>query len=1358
MSHLNKVRKIKDSKKDPTKPDEFELILKREWDDRFASNKIIEKGEGKRHHDQNIKQKKDSKKHGKSGYKLYYDKNSSNFNNKNKLRINSNNIFLNNNIGGGENEGETISIFDDNKLRSIGSNNKNNNRSNNGEYNLIDNNNYLNLNISDNNSNYTNMSLNDINKIMIFFWDKLGVKDLFKKTFNELKEEMENDDAKKEFMIMEIKNLEIFDKFLQMLSKEIENRENQIHKLKRILNVIENQYIDLNLDIDDSILNEFYQTINNYRVKTIKVVESITFYNQLFYYFIYKGKFNEEFLMRKYKLLSNEGVYLLKIKNDLNFLGNSKINGYKQLKLNFNSNSDPFLLNVCEQIPINIKDYRMHIKQCQYLIMQGVIFNIINAGFDSHMNDSNTINNNNESIKNNNLDHIKTNNNSKVNNNSNSISNSNKLNINCKDKADNGNLKNNNNHVNVKENSLKRKREKIVLETQLIDKNDYDNFFQNKFQNEEQSEEQTLEELKKGFINLKILKRNKKDSNNRIEIDGGINELNNKNEDKKIRKIENNKEEENKEDNNEIQKKVKKNLLNEIIKENKEEEPKEDNKKEEIKEDNSNRKEEPKLYNEKEEIKENNKNKKEEPKENNKNEKMKENKFKSNEKIIIDSNSNNIKAEKERDLNEIKENNEKKEIKGNKEDVMNANININEEKNKINANNDNNLENSVISKKGVNSKEKSLSVTPRSKRGSRILSVNEINQKDNLQKDNNISNNPKPTINIHPIKDNDEISFYCGKISNFISIYSSYYNTIPEEQKTIFNLKSDPLEYLYNNFFPKIIMYTDKKTKNIKGLCILSHIYTSDSKNNGLFIEHISSYNEEERETIFEKLLSFIKENSYNIFGFENNRREKDIYIDLYYKFDNGKFNINTDIRDYFRNQLKFKWVKLENLSKFSRFQKMRHQFIISNGGNDTKDLLNNEYDDNNILNQSILGRKEFNNDDNNESEREEESEDDDNNIDISKVFDTPNDKEINESNKESLNINANSNVNANIKKEAHSHKICNLLNNFSIKNKTVLKFKNKFQNINKGNNVENIKYANPFNFIYLLGKIKESENINYDKVIPNIDIYFNESESNMINNLLSRCFNKNKTLLIEDNMYFSDIKELANEKKNKFKINTNINIFPIFDNCISFKYNNYYYNRIHQKKIQTFLEVQTQQTFYMINKTENLILFISSSLNDKFKQQYLNEENKENLSIKFKNIYNNLIDVKNKENKKGDILYIPSFEIKCKLENKCFANDKAEDGTDKYNLYCFEDYYNVKYLTEELMGVKYNKNVKKNKNINMNFEYDLINEKDVCKETFIKDDFLLVILNLNVIESLGSLPLLTLYIKKDNFISEQNI
>ena len=151
------------------------------------------------------------------------------------------------------------------------------------------------------------------------------------------------------------------------------------------------------------------------------------------------------------------------------------------------------------------------------------------------------------------------------------------------------------------------------------------------------------------------------------------------------------------------------------------------------------------------------------------------------------------------------------------------------------------------------------------------------NQKNDLNKDNNTSQ-VKDEIIIQSNRDNDYIAFYCGKISNFISIYSSYYSTIPEEQKIIFNLKSDPLKYIHNNFFPKIIIYSDKKTRNIKGLCIFSFIFTNESKNNGIFIEHISSYKEEEREKIFEKLLSYIKENSNNLFGLENNRRDKKRY------------------------------------------------------------------------------------------------------------------------------------------------------------------------------------------------------------------------------------------------------------------------------------------------------------------------------------------------------------------------------------------------------------------------------------------------------------------------------------------------
>ena len=135
-------------------------------------------------------------------------------------------------------------------------------------------------------------------------------------------------------------------------------------------------------------------------------------------------------------------------------------------------------------------------------------------------------------------------------------------------------------------------------------------------------------------------------------------------------------------------------------------------------------------------------------------------------------------------------------------------------------------------------------------------------------------------------------------------------------------------------------------------------------------------------------------------------------------------------------------------------------------------------------------------------------------------------------------------------------------------------------------------------------------------------------------------------------------------------------------------------------------------------------------------------------------NIYNNLFDINNNDK---NILYIPAFEIKCKFVNNCFNNINK----DKSNLFCFEDYYNVKYLTEELIIRKNSKNkkIKDNSgNLSMSFDYDLINENDINKDNFIKDNFLLVVLNLNIIDDLRSLPLLALYITKDNFILDKNI
>ena len=429
-------------------------------------------------------------------------------------------------------------------------------------------------------------------------------------------------------------------------------------------------------------------------------------------------------------------------------------------------------------------------------------------------------------------------------------------------------------------------------------------------------------------------------------------------------------------------------------------------------------------------------------------------------------------------LNISEEIKDKKEIefkqklqdKDNNEDI----VNIQEKTEILDKNKDNNIDDNSLTNSQLKKKlEKSRSLTPKSQKESKIINSAELN-KDNNQSNIDIFNHDKKA-------NNDSMSFYCGKLSEFIPLYSSYFNTIPQEQKIIFNLKSNPLDYIHNNFYPKIIIFNDKKTQTIKGLCIISHIHW---KKNELYIEHISSYKDEEKEKIFEMFLSFIKENSYYILGYDNNIKENDIYIDLYYKCEEGKFSINEGIRDYFRNGLKFKWVKLENISKSERYMKIRHHFLINNNN----DLLNNENDDNKILNQSIMGKKEFNDESNNKSEeeKEEESEDDDkNNLDISNVFELDKDKGYMKNN---ISI-----------KEGNIHnknKNPNILNNFMIKNKTEIKFNNKIYE-NKTNINENIKYSNPLNFIYLLNKIyNNTTNKNLFEIIsPNIKSYFNEQD-----------------------------------------------------------------------------------------------------------------------------------------------------------------------------------------------------------------------------------------------------------------------
>ena len=649
-------------------------------------------------------------------------------------------------------------------------------------------------------------------------------------------------------------------------------------------------------------------------------------------------------------------------------------------------------------------------------------------------------------------------------------------------------------------------------------------------------------------------------------------------------------------------------------------------------------------------------------------------------------------------------------------DIINLNIkttklNINCEKEPLNKNKnnidkkveENILQNSLTISKKIKKKEESRPVTPESKQ----LSKKEKN-----------SNNIKSY----------NTSYYTGSLSDFVLIYNNYYQRIPLEQKKIFNIKQNPLEYFYHNYYPKIIICSDTKLSLTKGICIYSIVLNYENKPNKIIIEHLSSYNQEEMENIFKNIFTFVKSN--NILSNSFNNISNEIYIDLYFYLEKEKFVIDTNIRDFIKNEMKFKWVKLENISKEIRYQKMKHLF---SNNNDNDNLLNNDIDDNNILNQSIIGKKAL--------------------------------KDLNENSEEII--------------DDSNNMICN----FYIKNKSVIKYINKseFNKINKENELifNNIKYINPFNIIYLIKKIPE-DCIYSEYIENNTYNYFSMNEHLDIEEILNNNDGISlNDILVNNSFLSSDLQQLLNffdnkynkkeaNDKNKFNINAEMNILPLFDNCISVKYNHYYYNRIENENMKILIEQETKQKFYFIspnnNKNDNLILLISSSLNEHFLEKYIHKQNNSNLSFKFIDIYNNISSFESDNNTTKKYLYIPSFNINSKIKLKYQkhkspdnAEDLDENSDDMFIINKYEEYFKIKFISEDFIGEARNKNKKKKINSSINFYYDKIEEDSTQnKDCIIDNSFIIFILNFNIIDNFATIPLLSLYITKDNFISDK--
>ena len=572
-----------------------------------------------------------------------------------------------------------------------------------------------------------------------------------------------------------------------------------------------------------------------------------------------------------------------------------------------------------------------------------------------------------------------------------------------------------------------------------------------------------------------------------------------------------------------------------------------------------------------------------------------------------------------------------------------------------------------------------------------------IEESKNSGDNNNININLNINANMHSIQtienlmpninDNLNISYFSGKLTDFMNIYSEYYEKIPEEQKIIFNLNKDPLKYLEHNFYPKIIICQDKVTNIIKGMCIYSIIFRShERKPNEIIIEHISSYNKEEMENILSKMIEFIKDNHIlrDLFAF-NKDLITEIYIDLHYFLVNEKFEIDKNIRDFISKKLKFKWVKLENISKVIRFQKMKQIIHCGDMKASIRSSINSMLNDN-----------------------------------------------INESNY--------------------------LLSNFSIKDNFIINFVQKLMNNNSeeidANNI--LRKINPYNIFYLIYIKKKIQNIknSFDFILSKINTFF--SSYKLLNEIPMISDENNNDEL---NIYSipADLKFLSDcfdgKFNNEISVRNKIDIFPLFDGCLSLKYENYFYNRIECKDIKIVKENSTEQIFYFMKaaNNENITILISANLNDNFKNKYLKDKDENNsnnnISLSFKDIYNNLIECQSEEEQnKNNYLFIPAFSLeqKYELKNNNIENQKEENVISDINEEC-----KIEFIPEDLI-------IRRNNKISNNFEFNIVGDEiKNRRDSIINDEFMIFILDIDMIDNIGIIPLMSIHVHKENFIPD---
>ncbi len=171
--------------------------------------------------------------------------------------------------------------------------------------------------------------------------------------------------------------------------------------------------------------------------------------------------------------------------------------------------------------------------------------------------------------------------------------------------------------------------------------------------------------------------------------------------------------------------------------------------------------------------------------------------------------------------------------------------------------------------------------------------------------------------------------FLKKKILNFLRYFfnrrnnNKYYLTIPKEQILTFNIKDNLMFYTKGI---KPIFIIRKNNKDLNFFCSLNYL-----EGNNLHITNYSVNKNDEIKNGINELLKFLSVKKINY---------QNLTIDLYYENINDNIILNKEIDNVFR-ELKFKWIKLENLEGGIRYQKMKY--------------INPNYNPSNNINDSIL-------------------------------------------------------------------------------------------------------------------------------------------------------------------------------------------------------------------------------------------------------------------------------------------------------------------------------------------------------------------------------------------------------------------